>query len=102
MSISNFHLQKLRNLVAEKVPDLNVHTAVYPKYDTRGDLAVCVEAFKEWHVISRIQVRLRGMELTAFPGFKVKSQTWRPMPRHRWRFTTHRSALSWLPILLGK
>jgi hypothetical protein len=30
------------------VPDLNVHTALYPKYDTRGDLAVCVEAFKEW------------------------------------------------------
>lgn len=40
--------EKLRNLVAESVPDLNVHTAVYPKYDTRGDLAVCVEDFKEW------------------------------------------------------
>jgi hypothetical protein len=34
--------------VAEKIPDKEVHTAVYPKYDTRGDLAVCVEAFKEW------------------------------------------------------
>ena len=40
--------KNLRNLVQEKVPDLNVHTELYPKYDTRGDLAVCVEAFKEW------------------------------------------------------
>ncbi|KAG0648408.1 hypothetical protein D0Z07_5327 [Hyphodiscus hymeniophilus] len=38
----------LRRLVQEQVPDLNVHTELYPKYDTRGDLAVCVEAFKDW------------------------------------------------------
>jgi hypothetical protein len=51
ISVSNFHLQNLRDLVAEKASGLNVRTAVYPKYDTRGDLAVCVEAFKEWYAI---------------------------------------------------
>jgi triacylglycerol esterase/lipase EstA (alpha/beta hydrolase family) len=45
--------QDLKTLVQEKVQqeaaqDLKVETAVYPKYDTRGDLGVAVEAFKEW------------------------------------------------------
>lgn len=39
---------KLQALVAEKEPDLNVRVVVYPKYETRGDLAVCVEIFREW------------------------------------------------------
>ena|SRR5436190_17428174 len=41
--------QDLRNLVAEREPDLNIHIAVYPKYETRGDLAACVETFREWY-----------------------------------------------------
>ncbi|KAH8648050.1 hypothetical protein BGZ60DRAFT_535182 [Tricladium varicosporioides] len=29
-------------------PDIKIQTAVYPKYETRGDLGACVETFREW------------------------------------------------------
>ncbi|RFU31631.1 hypothetical protein B7463_g4720, partial [Scytalidium lignicola] len=38
----------LRNLVAEKESGLNVRATLYPKYETKGDLAACVETFREW------------------------------------------------------
>ncbi|KAG4412553.1 hypothetical protein IFR04_014304 [Cadophora malorum] len=38
----------LKKSVSEKSPHLNVQTRVYPKYETRGDLAACVETFREW------------------------------------------------------
>ncbi|KAH9208882.1 hypothetical protein DL95DRAFT_372809 [Leptodontidium sp. 2 PMI_412] len=38
----------LKKSVLEKSPDLDVQTRVYPKYETRGDLAACVETFREW------------------------------------------------------
>jgi hypothetical protein len=41
-------IQDLKNAVSEKNPELNVQTRVYPKYETRGDLAACVETFREW------------------------------------------------------
>ena len=49
MNIVDRNSQDLRNLVAEREPDLNIRTAVYPKYETRGDLAACVEEFREWY-----------------------------------------------------
>ncbi|KAH8801369.1 hypothetical protein F5884DRAFT_862069 [Xylogone sp. PMI_703] len=44
-----FHFpENLRSLVAEQEPELDVRTIVYPKYETRGDLAACVETFRDW------------------------------------------------------
>jgi hypothetical protein len=40
--------QDLKNIVSKESPDINVETRVYPKYETRGDLAACVETFREW------------------------------------------------------
>jgi hypothetical protein len=40
--------QDLKNVVSKESPDINVETRVYPKYETRGDLAACVETFREW------------------------------------------------------
>ncbi|KAH8586761.1 hypothetical protein B0O99DRAFT_643584 [Bisporella sp. PMI_857] len=38
----------LKSLISEKETGLKVRSAVYPKYETRGDLAACVEIFREW------------------------------------------------------
>lgn len=40
--------QHLRDLVAERLPKLDVQVLVYPKYETRGDLADCVSRFRDW------------------------------------------------------
>ncbi|KAL1868522.1 hypothetical protein Daus18300_005956 [Diaporthe australafricana] len=40
--------QHLRDLVAERLPRLDVQVLVYPKYETRGDLADCVARFRDW------------------------------------------------------
>jgi len=40
--------QDLKKIVSKESPDINVETRVYPKYETRGDLAACVETFREW------------------------------------------------------
>lgn len=45
-------LQTLRALILEKEPELNVRIAVYPKYETKGDLAASVEIFREWYACS--------------------------------------------------
>ena len=39
---------RLRILVGRALPDVKVVTAVYPKYETRGDLTECVSRFREW------------------------------------------------------
>jgi hypothetical protein len=39
---------------------LKVHTAVYPRYETRGDLASCAETFREW-----LQDQVTDLETTA-------------------------------------
>ena len=41
--------EHLRVLVSHKLPKLNVISAVYPQYETRGDLRSCVAKFKEWY-----------------------------------------------------
>ncbi|EPE10121.1 hypothetical protein F503_05216 [Ophiostoma piceae UAMH 11346] len=38
----------LRKSVAQALPNVDVRVAVYPTYDTRGDLAGCVARFVEW------------------------------------------------------
>ncbi len=43
--------QDLRARVAQALPKVDVRTAVYPTYETRGDLAACVARFIEWWVL---------------------------------------------------
>ncbi|KAG2415335.1 hypothetical protein HFD88_006526 [Aspergillus terreus] len=38
----------LRTLIRRSLPAVKVITAVYPKYETRGDLTECVSRFREW------------------------------------------------------
>ncbi|KAF3398352.1 hypothetical protein F1880_005940 [Penicillium rolfsii] len=40
--------EKLRTLVGKALPAINVATAVYPKYETKGDLKECVGRFRDW------------------------------------------------------
>lgn len=40
--------QHLRGLVSALLPKLDVRVLVYPKYETRGDLADCVGRFRDW------------------------------------------------------
>ncbi|PYH46352.1 uncharacterized protein BP01DRAFT_338932 [Aspergillus saccharolyticus JOP 1030-1] len=37
-----------RTLVSRALPAVRVTSAVYPKYETRGDLKECVSTFREW------------------------------------------------------
>ncbi|EFY98784.1 hypothetical protein X797_001730 [Metarhizium robertsii] len=38
----------LRDIVAQKLPKVDVRVLVYPKYETRGDLGECVSRFRDW------------------------------------------------------
>ncbi|KAI5923478.1 hypothetical protein F4810DRAFT_208115 [Camillea tinctor] len=38
----------LKAQVAKKLPDHNVESTVYPKYETKGELGQCTEAFLSW------------------------------------------------------
>ncbi|KAJ5883640.1 uncharacterized protein N7473_010526 [Penicillium subrubescens] len=40
--------EKLRTVVGKALPAINVTTAVYPKYETKGDLKGCVGRFRDW------------------------------------------------------
>ncbi|KAJ5627908.1 hypothetical protein N7490_010136 [Penicillium lividum] len=40
--------EHLRVLVSKALPAVTVATAVYPKYETKGDLKECVGRFREW------------------------------------------------------
>lgn len=40
--------EDLRTLLSNLVPKLDVRVLVYPKYETRGDLADCVSRFRDW------------------------------------------------------
>src|SRR5436190_10198109 len=54
MNIADTNSQNLQSLIAEREPDLKIHTTIYPKYETRGDLAAYVEIFREWYNTSMI------------------------------------------------
>ncbi|KAH8668214.1 hypothetical protein BGZ60DRAFT_515617 [Tricladium varicosporioides] len=38
----------LENLLSNALPNLTVRSLVYPKFETRGDLAQCVSKFRDW------------------------------------------------------
>ncbi|KAE8445778.1 hypothetical protein EG329_012836 [Mollisiaceae sp. DMI_Dod_QoI] len=40
--------EDLKTAISASNPDLTIETRVYPKYETRGDLALSVSTFKEW------------------------------------------------------
>lgn len=40
----------LRDIVAQKLPKIDVRVLVYPKYETRGELGQCVSRFRDWYV----------------------------------------------------
>ncbi|KAH0537749.1 hypothetical protein FGG08_005497 [Glutinoglossum americanum] len=40
--------QHLKTLVSEKLPDVRVELAIYPRYETTGNLAICTAKFREW------------------------------------------------------
>ncbi|EKD19833.1 uncharacterized protein L3040_002482 [Drepanopeziza brunnea f. sp. 'multigermtubi'] len=40
--------EHLRALVSHALPKVDVRAIVYPKFETRGDLAECVSRFKDW------------------------------------------------------
>lgn len=40
--------EQLRQQVASRLPNINVRLVMYPKYETRGDLAECVARFRDW------------------------------------------------------
>ena len=47
---------------------MDVRSAVYPKYETRGDLAACVETFREWYdgtLVLLIQIDSFDLELNS-------------------------------------
>jgi hypothetical protein len=79
----NTNLQELQTLIAEKEQNLDVRIAVYPKYETRGDLAVCVEIFREWYAVvtlllaqfeadlSRLQSQVTDLERESGSPFPI-------------------------------
>ncbi|KAI0997507.1 hypothetical protein K3495_g10680 [Podosphaera aphanis] len=52
--------EHLRALVRQCRPTLDVHTVVYPKYETRGNLAECVSRFREWLTEQVIDLEVRN------------------------------------------
>ncbi|KLU81222.1 hypothetical protein MAPG_00315 [Magnaporthiopsis poae ATCC 64411] len=52
--------ERLRELVAEQLPKVNVRVIVYPKYETRGDLAECVDRFRDWLLEKVIDIEVNS------------------------------------------
>ncbi|RPA96900.1 hypothetical protein L873DRAFT_1810691 [Choiromyces venosus 120613-1] len=50
----------LKALVGHALPQLNIVSVVYPRYETRGDLMACVAKFREW-----LQTRVIDLEVAA-------------------------------------
>ncbi|KAJ0269663.1 hypothetical protein Brms1b_009745 [Colletotrichum noveboracense] len=45
-------LQDLKRVVTKQLPDHRVESIVYPKYETKGELAEATEAFLAWYLTS--------------------------------------------------
>ncbi|CAK7198865.1 hypothetical protein SEUCBS139899_001532 [Sporothrix eucalyptigena] len=62
--------QDLRQRVAQALPRVDVRVAVYPTYETRGDLAACVARFTEWLLeqVIDIEVAARTPSPTVDPS----------------------------------
>lgn len=41
----------LQRLVGKQLPDHRVESVVYPKYETKGELAQATDAFVEWYAL---------------------------------------------------
>ena len=55
---------QLQTLVSNALPKIDVRAIVYPKFETRGDLAECVSRFRDWFVILLpTLICLSGLEL---------------------------------------
>ena len=54
------NIQDLKTSIEATSPELKVHTSIYPKYETRGDLSSCAETFREW-----LQDQVTDLETTA-------------------------------------
>ncbi|KAL8381490.1 hypothetical protein RB595_005653 [Gaeumannomyces hyphopodioides] len=52
--------EHLRQLVAEELPKVDVRVVVYPKYETRGDLAECVDRFRDWLLEKVIDIEVNS------------------------------------------
>ncbi|EAW07640.1 esterase/lipase family protein [Aspergillus clavatus NRRL 1] len=63
----------LRSLVARALPTVQVATAVYPKYETRGVLKECVGRFREWlqNQVIDLEVANRTASPTVDPSVHV-------------------------------
>ncbi|OJJ35265.1 hypothetical protein ASPWEDRAFT_109513 [Aspergillus wentii DTO 134E9] len=65
--------QHLRALASRALPAIKVTTAVYPKYETRGDLKECVGRFREWlqNQVIDLEVANRTASPTVDPSVHV-------------------------------
>ncbi|PWY77370.1 hypothetical protein BO70DRAFT_64846 [Aspergillus heteromorphus CBS 117.55] len=63
----------LRVLMARSLPAVQVATAVYPKYQTRGELKECVGMFREWlqNKVIDLEVENRTASPTVDPSVHV-------------------------------
>ncbi|RAL67383.1 hypothetical protein DID88_008139 [Monilinia fructigena] len=60
--------QKLKEYVAEKLPDDDVELLMYPKYETRGDLLDSTQRFLEWLKEKVMDVRKEKAEIAWPPN----------------------------------
>lgn len=44
-------IQDLKRSVAKELPDHRVESVIYPKYETKGELAEATAQFLEWYVL---------------------------------------------------
>ncbi|KAH8426091.1 esterase/lipase family protein [Aspergillus melleus] len=65
--------EHFRALVGRSLPSVKVATAVYPKYETRGDLKECVSMFREWlqNKVIDLEVENRTASPTVDPSVHV-------------------------------
>ncbi|PYH99320.1 hypothetical protein BO71DRAFT_221619 [Aspergillus ellipticus CBS 707.79] len=63
----------LRVLLSRSLPSVRVATAVYPKYQTRGELKECVSVFREWlqNQVIDLEVANRTASPTVDPSVHV-------------------------------
>ncbi|KAI9770056.1 MAG: hypothetical protein M1839_003284 [Geoglossum umbratile] len=52
----------LKALVSEKLPEVRIELAVYPKYETTGNLASCTAKFREWLEKRVMELRKETLE----------------------------------------
>lgn len=65
--------QRLQTLLGHALPNLNICTAIYPAFETRGDLGDTVTRFREWLInrVIDIEVAQETPSPTVEPGVKT-------------------------------